>query len=181
MMNCQSQSIQQTLSVHLCLLPQITLPHLNFSNPDLSQSLSYLHYLLMRNFDNPKSSSTNSQSKPSIPVIPSSTNTNTLPQPLPTLPVDVIIDNTNPKSSSTNFQSKPSILVIPSSTNTNTLPHPLPTVPVNEIKPIPDPDHNSLPFFQSLSNPSPPTSSIIPDSTNPKSGDADELYSDTIV
>ena len=43
--------------------------------------------------DNPKSSSTNSQSKSSVPVIPSSTNTNTLPQPLPTLPVDVILDN----------------------------------------------------------------------------------------
>ena len=126
-----------------------------------------------------KSSSTNYQSKSSIPVIPSSTNTNTLPQPLPTLPVDVILDNTNPKSPSANSQSKPSIPVIPSSTNTNTLPHPLPTVRVNETKPIPDPDRNSLPVSQSISNPNPPTSSIIPDSTNSKSGDADELYSDS--
>ncbi len=91
----------------------------------------------------------------------------------------MILDNTNPKAPSTNSQSKPSIPVIPSSTNTNTLPHPLPTVPVNETKAISNPDHNSLPLSQSISNPSPPTSSIIPDSTNPKSEDADELYYDS--
>ncbi len=155
----------------------------NISSPQLSQCKPKSNLVIPtlpvdEKLDNPKSSSPNSHSKPSIPVIPSSSNTNTLPQPLPTLSVDVILDNTNPKSPSTNSPSKPSIPIIPSPTNTNTLPHSLPTVPVNETKAISNPDHNSLPFSHSLSNPNPPTSSIISDSTNPKSGAPDELYSD---
>ncbi len=156
----------------------------NISSPQLSQSKPKSNLVIPtlpvdEKLDNPKSSSPNSHSKPSIPVIPSSSNTNTLPQPLPTLSVDVILDNTNPKSPSTNSPSKPSIPIIPSSTYTNTLPHPLSTVPVIETKAISNPDHNSPPFSQSLSNPNPLTSPIIPDSTNPKSGDVDELYSDS--